>query len=87
MLAEKALQDLKDPNMITLKNIKAAMPVNDGVIAHVVALSADFNRAADTLKMTEPFTVTMDNGVRAEFQGAYLDVKAGKLITDQPVAI
>jgi lipopolysaccharide export system protein LptC len=87
MLAEKALQDLKDPNMITLKNIKAAMPINDGVIAHVVALSADFNRAADTLKLTEPFTVTMDNGMRAEFQGAYLDVKAGKLITDQPVAI
>jgi len=86
MLAEKALQDLKNPNMITLKNIKAAMPVSDGV-AHVTALSADYDRAADTLKMTEPFTVTLDNGLRAEFKGAFMDVKGGSLVTQQPVAI
>ncbi|MGA1803241.1 LPS export ABC transporter periplasmic protein LptC [Rhizobium sp. HT1-10] len=86
MLAEKALQDVKNPNMITLKNIKAAMPVSDGV-AHVVALSADYDRTADTLKMTEPFTVNLDNGLRAEFQGAFLDVKGGSLVTQQPVAI
>lgn len=86
MLAEKALQDIKNPNMITLKTIKAAMPVSDGV-AHVTAISADFDRAADTLKMTEPFTVTLDNGLRAEFKGAFMDIKGGSLTTQQPVAI
>jgi lipopolysaccharide export system protein LptC len=87
MVAEKALQDIRNPNLITLKSIKAAMPVNSDVIAHVLAQSADFDRSADTLSMHEPFTITMDNGVHAAFQGAYLDIKAGKLITDQPVAI
>jgi lipopolysaccharide export system protein LptC len=86
MLAEKALQDVKNPNLITLKTIKAAMPVSDGV-AHVTALSADYDRAADTLKMVEPFTVTLDNGLRAEFKGAFLDIKGGSLTTQQPVAI
>ena len=86
MLAEKALQDIKNPNMITLKNIKAAMPVSDGV-AHVTALSADFDRAADTLNVTEPFTVTLDNGLRAEFKGGFLDIKGGSLTTHEPVAI
>ena len=52
------------------------LPVSDGV-AHVTALSADFDRAADTLKMTEPFTVTLDNGLRAEFKGAFMDIKGG----------
>ncbi len=87
MVAEKALQDIRNPNLITLKSIKAAMPVNSDVIAHVLAQSADFDRSADTLSMHEPFTITMDNGVHAEFQGADLDIKAGKLITNQPVAI
>jgi lipopolysaccharide export system protein LptC len=87
MLAEKALQDVKNPNMITLKNIRASMPAGDGDVAHVQALSADFDRAADTLKMSEPFTVTMDNGVRAEFKGAFLNIKGGSLETQQPVAI
>lgn len=86
MLAEKALQDIKNPNMITLKNIKAAMPVSDGV-AHVTALSADFDRAADTLNVTEPFTVTLDNGLRAEFKSGFMDIKGGSLTTREPVAI
>src|SRR6478736_9993724 len=63
MVAEKALQDIRNPNLITLKSIKAAMPVNSDVIAHVLAQSADFDRSADTLSMHEPFTITMDNGV------------------------
>jgi lipopolysaccharide export system protein LptC len=86
MLAEKALQDIKNPNMITLKNIKAAMPISDGV-AHVDALSADFDRAADTLHLTEPFTVNLDNGLRAQFTDAFLNVKGNSLVTDKPIAI
>jgi len=87
MLAEKALQDIKNPNMITLKTIKASMPVNNDVIAHVTAQSADFDRQADTLKLTEPFTIVMDNGLRAEFQTAFLDVKKGDLSSQDQVAI
>ncbi|TXI03635.1 MAG: LPS export ABC transporter periplasmic protein LptC [Rhizobium sp.] len=87
LLAEKALQDIKNPNMITLKTIKASMPVNTDVIAHVTALSADFDRQADTLKLTEPFTIQMDNGLRAEFKTAFLDVKKGDLSSQDEVAI
>ena len=87
LLAEKALQDLKNPNMITLKAIKASMPVNTDVIAHVTAQSADFDRQADTLKLTEPFIVQMDNGLRAAFKTAFLDVKKGDLSSQDEVAI
>ncbi|RAX39532.1 LPS export ABC transporter periplasmic protein LptC [Rhizobium tropici] len=87
LLAEKALQDLKNPNMITLKAIKASMPVNTDVIAHVTAQSADFDRQADTLKLTEPFVVQMDNGLRAAFKTAFLDVKKGDLSSQDEVAI
>ena len=87
MLAEKALQDIKNPNMITLKTIKASMPVNNSVIAHVTAQSADFDRQADTLKLTAPFTILMDNGLRAEFRTAFLDVKKGDLSSQDQVEI
>ena len=87
MLAEKALQDIKNPNMITLKAIKASMPVNTNVMAHVNAQSADFDRQADTLKLTEPFVIQMDNGLRAEFRTAFLDVKKGDLSSQDQVAI
>jgi lipopolysaccharide export system protein LptC len=87
LMAEKALQDIKNPDLITLKNIKASMPVNEDTIAHVEALSGDFNRTADTLKMTEPFTIVMDNGMKAQFQTADLDIKSGNLISNTTVSI
>lgn len=87
MKAERALQDIRDPNMITLENIKATMPVNGGMIAQVEALSGDFDRSSDNLSMTAPFTINLSNGIRAHFQSAKLDTKAGSMTTEQPVSI
>ncbi|MEZ2130931.1 MULTISPECIES: LPS export ABC transporter periplasmic protein LptC [unclassified Sinorhizobium] len=86
MKAERALQDIRDPNMITLENIKATMPVS-GMIAQVEALSGDFDRSSDNLSMTAPFTINLSNGIRAHFQSAKLDTKAGSMTTEQPVSI
>lgn len=87
MLAERALQDIKNPDLITLQTIKAAVPMNDGLIARVVAATADFNRATDGLHMTEPFTLVLSSGLTADFKSARLDIKGGNMWSDDPVAI
>jgi lipopolysaccharide export system protein LptC len=87
MLAERALQDIKNPNLITLENIKAAVPVNDELIARVEATTADFDRSSDKLNLTTPFTILLSNGITAKFQTGKVDIKGGKLETDSPVSI
>lgn len=87
MLAERALQDIRDPNMITLETIKAAVPVSDKVIARVDASEGIYDRASDKLNMTRPFTVTLNTGLEAKFQSAFLDIKSGQMSTDEPVSI
>ncbi|MHB0951092.1 MAG: LPS export ABC transporter periplasmic protein LptC [Allorhizobium sp.] len=87
MRAERALQDITNPNVITLETIAAAVPINDKVIAKVVALSGIFDRSTDQLDMTEPFTVTLSSGIEASFQSAHLDIKGGSMQTDEPVSI
>jgi lipopolysaccharide export system protein LptC len=87
MRAERALQDIKDPNMITLETIAAAVPLNDQVIARVVAQSGVFDRSSDKLDMTAPFTINLSSGIEAKFQSAFLDVKGGAMETTEHVSI
>lgn len=87
MIANKALQDIADPNMITLHDVKAAVPINDDLIARVTAASADFNRGADVLDLTAPFDVNLSNGITARFKSAHLDIPGGTMNTPDPVNI
>lgn len=87
MTALRALQDLNDPNMITLENVKAAMPMSGDIIARVTAKGGIFDRATDQLKMTAPFQVNLSNGVTANFQSAHLDVPKSVMETSDPVKI
>jgi lipopolysaccharide export system protein LptC len=87
MTATRALQDIANPNMITLENVKAAMPLNDDVIARVTAEGGVFDRSADRLDMTKPFQVNMSNGITADFQSALLDVPRSLMETKDPVRI
>ncbi|WP_209602021.1 LPS export ABC transporter periplasmic protein LptC [Sinorhizobium kostiense] len=87
MKAQRALQDIENPDLITLEKIHAEMPVNDTLIATVNAVSGIYDRGANTLDMNAPFTISMNNGVYADFQSAYLDINAGEMETRQPIAI
>ena len=87
MKAQRALQDIANPNLITLETIHAEMPVNDTLIATVDAASGIYDRGANTLDMNAPFTISMNNGVNADFQSAYLDINAGEMETKRPIAI
>lgn len=87
MKAQRALQDIANPDLITLETIHAEMPVNDTLVATVDAASGIYDRGANTLDMNAPFTISMNNGVNADFQSAYLDINAGEMETKQPIAI
>jgi lipopolysaccharide export system protein LptC len=87
MRAERALQDIKNPNMIALETIAAAVPVNDKVVANVVATSGIFDRGANILDLDKPFTLNLSSGIDAQFGSAHLDISGGTMKTDDPVAI
>jgi lipopolysaccharide export system protein LptC len=87
LTATRALQDLTNPNMITLENVKAAMPLNQDVIARVSAAGGIFDRSADKLDMTQPFQVNLSNGITANFKSAQLDVPRSTMETSDPVQI
>ncbi|WP_275787957.1 LPS export ABC transporter periplasmic protein LptC [Pararhizobium gei] len=87
MKAVRALQDIANPNIITLETIRAEMPVNETLIATVDATSGIYDRGANTLDMNAPFSISMNNGVIADFQAAYLNIDGGEMNSKKPIAI
>ena len=49
MTAVRALQDIANPNMITLEDVKAAVPLNVNTIARVAATEGIFDRGTDRM--------------------------------------
>ncbi len=87
LTAARALQDLTNPNMITLENVKASMPLNEEVIARVNAAGGLFDRSADKLNMDQPFQVDLSNGIKAKFRSAQIDVPHSLMETQDPVEV
>lgn len=87
MKAQRALQDIAHPDIITLQTIRAEMPMKDSLMATVDAANGIYDRGANTLDMNAPFTISVNNGINADFQSAYLDINAGEMETKKPVAI
>lgn len=87
MTAERALQDIRNPNSLSLETIKAAVPLNDKIIARVTAERGDYDRSSDRLNMTAPFDIDLSTGLRAHLASAFIDVKGGLLESDERVTI
>jgi len=87
MTAERALQDIKNPNSLTLETIKAAVPLNSTIVARVTAASGDYDRSLDRLNMTAPFEVDLSTGLKAHLNSAFIDVKSGAMESHDPVRV
>ena len=87
MTAARALQSIVSPNIMTLEDIAAQMPVNDQLIAKVNAKGGIYDRSANTLDMTQPFSLHLSNGLVANFRSAKLDVKNGTMSSKDTVSI
>lgn len=87
MTAARALQSVLQPNIMKLEDIAAQVPVNDQTVAKVKAIAGTYDRTADTLDLTQPFSLQMSNGLTANFRSAKMDVKQGTLSSDQMVSI
>ncbi|EEY08634.1 conserved hypothetical protein, partial [Brucella pinnipedialis M163/99/10] len=87
MTAAKATQDVKNSGAITLEGISARLPVGEKGHATVEAASGVYDNANGRLQLDKDFTVTTDNGLRAQLHSADVNLKSGQIATDKPVDI
>lgn len=87
MSAARAVQDLGNAARIDLEGIDARLPFDEANWITVAARSGMLDRSANTLALNSEVTVATDTGIKAVLQSATVDIAAGNLDTDDPVAI
>lgn len=87
LTAARATQDLSNPNIITLRDIEASLPIGGGATASIRAESAIYDRKTEIITFNEPFQVDTDSGMKARLEHARFDMKAGQLVSKAPVRI
>ena len=88
MTAVAALQDVRKPSLVELKEIKGRMTMDEaGTLAHLEAVSGIFDSQKEHLELQQQIYVRTDNKQEAWLKSANIDFKAGTLSSNEPVKV
>jgi lipopolysaccharide export system protein LptC len=88
MTATAALQDVRRPTIVELKEIKGRMTLDEsGALAHLEAVSGIFDSQKEQLELQEAIYVRTDNNQEAWLKSAKIDFKAGTLFSKETVKV
>ncbi|MGN6550724.1 MAG: LPS export ABC transporter periplasmic protein LptC [Pararhizobium sp.] len=87
LVAKRATQEIRNPNIISLQGITATLPVGGGTKATINAESAVYNRDTQVITFDKPFQVKTTSGMVAELKSARFDAKAGQLVSSKPIDV
>ena len=85
--AERAIQDIKNPKIITLEKIDAQFGTGGPGRATVIAATGVLDGDANTLALSGGITMTTSDGYSATLQDAAVDIGKGNLSSSKPIEI
>jgi lipopolysaccharide export system protein LptC len=85
--AQAAGQDLTKPDLVELQGIRATMELQDNVTVETTADNGLYNTKTELLTLRDNVLVTSTNGYEAVLKEAVLDMRAGKVVSEQPVLV
>ena len=86
--ATAAFQDIRRPNVIELKDMKARLVLDEtGNAARLASPAGLFDATKEHLELTEDIRIATDKGEEAQLRSASIDFKAGTVETKDPVRI
>ncbi len=84
--ALRAIQSIENPTLVHLEKIKAKLPMNDSMWANITAGNGSFDVTHKKLELGGGVSVITTDGIRLELKDAYMDLKAGTMITDRAIS-
>lgn len=86
--ATAAFQDIKTPNVIELKEMKARLVTDEaGTMAHLVSTVGVLDTGKEKLELSEAIRAWTDKGEEIRLKSASVDLKAGAVVSREPVSI
>ncbi len=84
--ARAAAQDLANPDMLELQDIRATMEMQDKSVLQVVALSGLYDTKSEKLTLQQNILVTSAN-YEGRLSEAVIEVHKGNVVSDKPVEL
>jgi len=86
--ASAATQDVRKPNLVQLKDLKARIVTDDkGSVARLEAATGVLDTQRERMNLRQNVRVRTDSGQEAQLRSASVDFKAGTVVSDEPVVV
>ena len=86
--ASAALQDVRRPNFVELKQLKARIVTDDqGGAARLEAATGFLDTQKEQMELRQDVRVRTDSGQDVKFRSAFVDFKAGTVVSNEDVTV
>ncbi len=86
--ASAATQDVKNPNLVELKDLRARLVTDDrGSVARLEAAIGVLNTQKEQMNLRQDVRVRTDGGQDVKLRSAFVDFKAGTVVSKEPVTV
>ena len=85
--ALRAVQSVTQEGVINLEKISAKLPIDSKRQATIEAPAGVFDQSTNSLTIDSAISVRTTDGMSADLKSAVIDINAGTMTTDKPVAI
>lgn len=87
LTARAAAQDLTNPGMLELKDVRARVEMQDKSTVALQAAAGVFDTRIDTLMLKTDIVLTSSTGYAAKLSEAVVDIKKNTIVSKQPVEV
>ncbi len=87
LTARAAAQDLTNPGVLELKDVRAHVAMQDKTTVEVSAASGTYDTKGDKMVLKTDVLVTSSIGYSVRMNEAQIDVKANHIVSDKPVEV
>ncbi len=85
--AKAAAQDLKKPNVVELKEIRAKVDMQDKTSVEMTAVDGNYDTKAELLILGQRIVLSSSTGYEGILTEAIVDIKKGTIVSEKPVEV
>ena len=87
LTARSAAQDITNPNIVELHDIRAKIEAEDKSTMHVVATEGTFDRKGGVLTLNRSIMLRSTSGYELHLEEAVIDTATGEIVSKKPVEV
>jgi|SRR5689334_105126 len=87
LVADSAAQDMTNPNIVELRNIRAKVQMQDKSMMEMTAVTGVYDSKGETLRLEREILLNSSTGYQGRLSEALVDIRGGNVMSEHPVEV